>query len=291
MSTFSGGLPVAWESAGLLIGFFISLAIGSYLIRDSFLARMGQYVLIGAGLGYMAVLVWRNALWPRLFEPLIEGSISWPAWQEPALWQSWVPLLLGLLMWGGGLEMLRRPPGRMGARRILRILAVIPAAILGGVVLGVSLSGALQGTLWPQLAAALESPRAASLAAPDVSAAAGQTTWLLRIFTLLITGGVLIHLQSDRTAAGEDSRTPSQPSLLEELEGSEKVRISLNRPLVRRFWRLWEGVGRRALWLAAGVIFARLVAARLTLVLARLEYLLFEFPRNELWQFLWAAIQ
>ena len=77
LSSFSSGLPDALRAAGPLLGFLISLAIGSYLIRDNFLARLAQYVLVGAGLGYLAVLVWRNVLWPRLFAPLVADPLSW----------------------------------------------------------------------------------------------------------------------------------------------------------------------------------------------------------------------
>ena len=60
MSTFSGGLPGSLHDAGLLLGLLISLAIGSCLIRDNVLARFAQYILVGAGLGYMAVVAWEQ---------------------------------------------------------------------------------------------------------------------------------------------------------------------------------------------------------------------------------------
>ena len=59
-------------------------------------------------------------------------------------------------MWLGGLDLLFKPPGKRSGRLLLRLLAVIPAAILAGAGLGVGLSGALQGTFWPQLAAAVD---------------------------------------------------------------------------------------------------------------------------------------
>ena len=292
MSPFSSSLPGALQDAGLVLGLVISLTIGSYLIRDNFLARLGQYVLVGAGLGYMTVLAWRNVLWPRLFAPLIADPMSWSSASEPALLKSWLPLILGLLMWAGGVELLRRPPKRPGGRQLLRLLAVIPAAILGGVGLGVGVSGALQGTLWPQLAAALQSPLAAVATAADASTAAGQATWLVRFITLLITGGVLIHLQpglaSGASAQGPTSRRSSRS---EDTEIAAQGRTGPYRMLILKLLGVWGGIGRRALWLAAGIVFARLVSARFSLVLARLDYFLFEIPRNELWQLLWAAVR
>lgn len=264
MSPFSDGLPLFLQNAGVLLGFVLSLAIGSYLIRDNFLARLGQYVLVGVGLGYMAVLAWRNVLWPRLFGPLIEEPlpifVPGFSWQEPVLWQSWLPLLLGLLLWIAGVDLLRRTPGGQTGGGFLRLLAVIPAAILAGVALGTGVAGAVQGTLWPQLI------RAAALGSRQV---ASVDLWLAGLFTLLITGGALIHLQFGRgTGQGEPSP-----------------------PLIVRLLGVWGGLGRRALWLAAGVLFARLVAARFALVLARLDYFFFEFPRSEFWQILWASLR
>ncbi len=278
MSPFSDSLPAFLQDAGALLGFFISLSIGSYLIRDNFLARLAQYILVGAGLGYMAVLAWRNVLWPQLVAPLIENplptSVSELSLWELALWQSWLPLLLGLLMWGAGAELLRRPPKRRSGRAFLRLLAVIPAAILGGVGLGVGIAGALQGTLWPQFTAALGSRQVTSV-----------DLWLVRLFTLLITGGVLIHLQFGR------SSDANRPSRLKESDIASERRSDLPTSMIRRLLSVWEGLGRRALWLTAGILFARLAAARFSLVLARLDYFLFEFPRSEFWQMLWATLR
>ncbi len=284
MSPFSSGLPGIMEDAGLILGLVISLMIGSYIVRDSFLARLGQYVLVGAGLGYTAVLVWRNVLWPRLFAPLMAEPISWQAAAEMGLLNFWAPLVLGVLMWAGGLELLRRPPERLGGRSLLRLLAAVPAAILGGVVLGVAVSGAVQGTLLPQLGAAV--------AASEGQAGAGQATRLVRFLTLLITGGVLIHLQLGPNAgAMENGGTSPESALSEGAEAEDEGRPSLYRVLLLTLLRVWEGIGRRALWLAAGIVFARLVAARFSLVLSRLEYFLYEVPGSDLWQLLWASLR
>ncbi len=284
MSPFSSGLPGVMQDAGLILGLVMSLMIGSYIVRDSFLARLGQYVLVGAGLGYTVVLVWRNVLWPRLFAPLIADPMSWQSAPVSGLLDLWLPLLMGVLMWGGGLELLRRPPKRRGGRSLLRLLAAVPAAILGGVVLGVAVSGAVQGTLWPQLAAAA--------AAGDGPGGAGQPTWLVRFLTLIITGGVLIHLQLGPIAGvtkNGPSSTGTSPS--ERAEAADKGRPRLYRMVMLPLLRVWEGIGRRALWLAAGIVFARLVAARFSLTLSRLDYFLFEVPRSDLWQLLWASLR
>lgn len=292
MSPFTSSLPGALQDAGLVLGLVISLTIASYLIKDNLLARLGQYVLVGSGLGYMAVLAWRNVLWPRLFAPLIADPMSWLTAPEATLLKSWLPVILGLLMWAGGVELLRRPPQGTDGRGILRLLAIVPAAVLVGVGLGVALSGAIQGTLWPQLAAAVQSPLAAVATAGDARPAADQATWLVRFITLLITGGVLIHFQLGR-AFSASARQPA-PRRASDSEDTEIAAEEPNIPyrmLILKLLEVWGGIGRRALWLAAGMIFARLAAARFSLALARLDYFLFEVPRSELWQLLWAAVR
>ena len=293
MSPFSSNLPGVLQDVGLVLGLVVSLLIGSYLIRDGFLARLGQYVLVGAGLGYLAVIVWRNVLWPRLFAPLTADPMSWQSISDAGLLNLWLPLFLGVLMWGGGLELLRRPPERLGGRSLVRLLAAVPAAILGGVVLGVAVSGAVQGTLWPQLGAALQSVTAG--ARGEGPGASNGSYWpltpeswalTLRFLTLLITGGVLIHLQ-----VGSNERQGRERQLLTpESQPLTPKQFRFYRKPLQTLLRVWEGIGRRALWLAAGVIFARLVAARFSLALSRLDYFLFEVPRSDLWQLLWATL-
>lgn len=292
MSPFSSDLPGLLQDAGLVLGLVMSLMIGSYLIRDNFLARLGQYVLIGAGLGYLAVLVWRNVLWPRLFAHLIADPMAWQSATGTDLFTLWLPLLLGVLMWGGGLELLRLPPDRFKGRILLRLLAAVPAAILGGAVLGVAVSGAVQGTLWPLLAAALQTSPAETVAASGGTAGTGQATWLVRLLTLVITGGVLIHLQYGPIAGEkENGSPPPRASSPVEADAGAGGRPNLYRMLIGTSLRVWEGIGRRALWLAAGIIFARLVASRFSLALARLDYFLYEIPRSDLWQLLWATLR
>ncbi len=289
MSTFSGGLPGSLHDAGLILGLLMSLAIGSCLIRDTVLARLAQYILVGAGLGYMSVVAWSNVLWPQLFAPFLADPALWLTAAEPDELQDHLPLLLGMVMWLGGLDLLFKPPGRRSGRRLLRLLAVFPAAILAGTGLGVGLSGTLQGTFWPQLAAAVELPQTGSYTAPGVSAAGGQAPWLLRLLTLVITGGVLIHLRLGRSTADKGGERVPSPSRGIASSVSPAGLTTLSRTVFGKALAIWEGIGRRALWLAAGMIFARLIAARFTLILARLEYFLFELPRSELWQLLWAA--
>ena len=53
---------------------------------------------------------------------------------------------------------------------------------------------------------------------------------------------------------------------------------------VRRVLHGWLWLGQRALWLAAGIIFARLMASRLSLLIARLDYLISALANSPLGQ-------
>ncbi len=264
MTPLDSTLPPVWENAGLLIGFVFSLLILSFVIRDSWLVRAAQYLLVGVTLAYTVVLVWSNVLWPRLFLPLLTGPVALfdsGGQATDQLWRGWLPLVAGLLLWAAGIDNLRRRSTGDG-QPWLRHLAAFPLALLVGVGLGAGVAGAIQGTLLPQFWRAGEMGR---------SFAGASSLLLTGLLTLLITGGALLHLYAGQ-AAGEDDHFPTHrfPALL--------------RPVLNG----WAWLGQRALWLAAGVIFARLFASRITLLIARLDTLFFSQQASDLWRWLLA---
>lgn len=265
MTPLDTTLPPVWEGAGFLIGFVLSLLILSFIIRDSWLVRGAQYLLVGVTLAYTVVLVWSNVLWPRLLGPLLETpALPWnqpsdALWNE-TIWNQWLPLVGGLLLWAAGVEQIRRRSASGaggGAGGWLRHPAALLLAMLVGVALGTGVAGAIQGTLWPQLRQATGS--GALLSAPPGLLLSG-------LLTLLVTGGALLHLQA---TTGQEKRLPGPlgPLLLG-----------------------WAWLGERALWLAAGVIFARLFASRSTLLIARLDALFFHQQSQETWRWLLSLV-
>lgn len=221
---------------GFWAGLIMTLLIFSALLGDHAAARTGQHILVGASLGYVGVLAVQQVLRPHLITPLLEDPSADP--------RRWLLLGLGLLLVVAGLDRTARqgsnhPPASW--RRGLQGLGRLPVALLLAVGIGASLFGALQGTLLPQFL------RAAQVA---FDTRVAPVDFFIGVFTLLISAATLIHLY------GNPERTLADQPVA-----------------VRRVMHAWLWLGRRGLWLAAGMIFARLMASRLSLFIARLDYL------------------
>ncbi len=234
------------QVAGAWVGLFLALALFSTILGDQGLARFAQHVLVGGALGYAALMAVREVLEPRLLLGLQTGAGD--GWL-------WVPLGLGLLLWLAGLDALRRPadhpPARVALwRRLLRLLGIIPVALMLGVAVTVALLGVWQGTLLPQTMAALRT---------QVDAGATPTDWMTALLTVLLTSAALLFL----TGHGSQERAPRPIQLL--LGG-------------------WRWVGQRALWLAAGVLFARLAASRISLFSGWVEFVNRSVQQTGIWR-------
>jgi hypothetical protein len=231
------------QLAGAWVALGLALVLFSTLLGDHRLGRLAQHVLIGAALGYAALVAVRELLLPRVATALAGNGGGWV----------WLPLLLGLLLWLAGADAMRgahsdQPLPRW--RAWLRLLGLIPVALMLGVGITVALLGVLQGTLLPQVGTLIA--RDVDLAAPPVTLATG-------ILTLLLTTATLLHLTwgQGRTSAG--------------------------RPLFAPL-AAWRWIGVRALWVGAGVLFARLAVARVSLLIGWLEFVLQRLRETGLWQ-------
>lgn len=215
----------------------MTLIIFSGIIGDHALARLGQHLLVGASIGYLGVLAIQHVLRPRLLLPLLRDPTGDPL--------RWVPLILGVILLVAGVDRTLRSTRVMAPplwRRALHGLGRLPVALLLAVGLSAGLFGALQGTLLPQFW------RAAQSAFDPTVPMAG---FLAGILTLLLTTATLLYLYVD------------------------PVRYLTEQPLyIRRLLNGWLWIGQRAIWLAAGIIFARLMTSRLSLLIARINYLL-----------------
>lgn len=222
---------------GFWIGLLITLLVFSALFGDNGPARLGQHLLVGAALGYLGVLAIQNILRPRLFAPLLAD----PTGQTTL----WVPLALGTTLLVAGLDRSLRSP-RIGAkpplwRRALHGLGRLPVAFLVAVGLSAGIFGVIQGTFLPQFLRAAQVAFASNVLLDD---------FLAGVLMLLLTTATLLYLYMDA-----DRYLTGQPGW------------------VQRLLRGWLWLGSRAIWLASGLIFARLIASRLSLLIAWLDAL------------------
>jgi hypothetical protein len=236
----------------LWIAFFFSLLFLGLLTGNQAPAKVGQYLLVGVSLGYLGVLLVQHVLRPRLLVPLQDAP-----WAHGSLW---VALALGLLLWLAASERLWWSKGSNGSvsgqssvlRSTLRLAGTVPAALLVGITVASVVLGLWQGSLLPQLWAA---------AASGFVWSSSLTEALVSVLVLLLTTATLLHW-----TAGMDKLVAQQPRWLQHL------------------LMAWRGIGKRALWFAAGVLFARLLAAHLSLMIGRLHFLLLALQKSVLWQ-------
>lgn len=242
--------PPLLQAIGLWLGFTISLFVFSMIVRENALSRLALHLLVGTSLGYAALLAWQEVLQPLLFAPLLADGRS----NGHLL----IPLVLGLLLTVAGLEQIFRPratsarPARW--RRMLGLLGALPIALIVGLSIAIVTLGSIQGTLAPQTLRA---------AATGLQRSQGLIDLAVGALMLLITTGALLHLRvkPERDLSG-------QP------------------PWARNLLLGWMAIGKRGLWLAAGALFARLMASRFSLLIARIGALAAQLEEAGLWDWL-----
>lgn len=112
----------------LITGFFsflFTLMIFSYLIGDNPLFRLAIYIFVGVSAGYVASVAWQHVLWPKLFQPLMIGTM-----QQRLLLI--VPSVLGLLLFAK----LSPRSARLGNPAMAFLVGTAAAVAIGGAVLG-----------------------------------------------------------------------------------------------------------------------------------------------------------
>jgi len=76
-----------YETIGIWVGAFFTLAIYSFLYKENPLYRLAEHLVVGVSLGYTISITYDITLKPRLIEPLLAGSH----------WILIIPAILGLL--------------------------------------------------------------------------------------------------------------------------------------------------------------------------------------------------
>ena len=121
------------QVTGLLIGFILTLFVYSYLIGDNPLYRLAVHILVGVSATYAAIVVLQQVMVP-IYQQIRQN----PANPDTLVW--FVPVFFALLLL---LKHLRH----------VGWLANGSMGLLIGIGAAVALTGALVGTLWPQVTA------------------------------------------------------------------------------------------------------------------------------------------
>jgi len=207
------------ETAGLVAGAVLTLLIFSYLLGDNPLYRLALHLFVGALVGYSFGIVVRDVLLGMVLGQWLTDPQAMLA-----------PLVLGLLLLFKGFPR-------------YAYVGNLAVAFLVGVGAAVALSGALLGTLIPQVGA---TGRAMSL--PSLlSFRAGL------LDGLLIVAGTVCTLMASTFAAQKQRG----------LAGAWGQIV-----------RLAAGIGRVFLIVALAVAFAGAVTASLSIFIGRLQYLI-----------------
>jgi hypothetical protein len=125
--------PISTDLIVGVVSFLLTVMVLSYLIGDNPLFRIAIYIFVGVSAGYAGAVAWHQVLWPKLFYPIVYGTLT-----EKLL--AIVPLLLGILL----LAKLSQRASRLGNPAMAYLVGVGAAVAIGGAVLG---------TIYPQTVA------------------------------------------------------------------------------------------------------------------------------------------
>jgi hypothetical protein len=84
------------KTVGIIVAAGLTLIMYSFLYRDNPLFKIAENLYVGVTLGYGAIMTWRQALRPEVFEPFYNAPSS-GAFLNEVLHRS-VPILLGILL-------------------------------------------------------------------------------------------------------------------------------------------------------------------------------------------------
>ena len=188
--------PSVLDLAGAVIGAVLSLMVLSYLLGDNPAFRFAIHLFIGVSTGIAGAVVVRNVIVPQVLLPLIDLS-------DPIGWL-WTVLLFVLAV----LVLFKLSPrfGKIGN---------VPMAYIVGVGAAVVASGAVLGTIFPQVETAsdLFNLRTMPADTPLIS--------LLALFNriIMIVGTLSTLAYFHFTARSQPNSLPKRPALVESAAG------------------------------------------------------------------------
>lgn len=93
----SGRLPFSSNGFGIIIAAGLTLAMYSFLYKDTPVFKIAENLYVGVSLGYTIIITWFNFLKPDLYDPLIVPFFSSNAAVKPN-YSLIIPLILGLFI-------------------------------------------------------------------------------------------------------------------------------------------------------------------------------------------------
>lgn len=207
------------DAAGLAVGAVLTLLIFSYLWGDNPLYRLALHLFIGTLVGYSFGIVIREVFVGLVLTQLLTNPLA-----------VIVPLVLGMLLLFKGFPR-------------QAYVGNFSVAFLVGVGVAVAMSGALLGTLVPQVGATSRALSPASLQASGASLLDGLLIVVGTTCTLMVFA---FTAQKERGLAG----------------------------VWARIVRLAAGIGRIFVIVAFGVAFAGALTASLSIFVGRMQYLI-----------------
>lgn len=90
----SGADPI--KAIGTIVAAGLTLVMYSFLYRDNALFKIAENLYVGVTLGYGAIMTWRQALRPEVFEPFFNAPTG-DAFLHELLHRA-VPIILGILL-------------------------------------------------------------------------------------------------------------------------------------------------------------------------------------------------
>lgn len=218
------------DLSGMFVGLFLTLCMFSYLLGDNAFFRVAIHIFIGVAAAYTLAVAFYNVIWPQLILPLIIGS------RVDRLFVL-VPLLLGALL------LTKAAPRLTG-------WGSVPLAYLVGVAVATAIGGAVLGTLFPQVGAAINIFDRQNM--PD-----GGIDFLLAMVDglIILVGTITTLIYFQFSARSRNNQRPNRPGWVDGVALIGQVFIAIS----------------------FGAIFAGIYAAALTAFIERWQFLITVF--------------
>ena len=216
------------DLVGMLLSFFLTLFVASYIFGDNVLFRIAIHIFIGVSAGYVVIMALYNVILPQLVYPLLSGDST--------------GRLLAIVPWVLSALLLTKAIPR------LSIIGTPVVAYLVGVGAAAAVGGAVLGTVFPQVGAAI---------GVFDWRAAGQDGGVMGMMGQLFKGGIFL-LGTLTALVYFHFGLRSKPGL----------------PVRRPMWmEIVAGVGQGFIAVTFGALFAGVYAAALTAFVERIDFL------------------